>query len=51
MQAGLLLRHALAFVADAFVASRLAREPGGAHGRLPAGTDRAAIVERALAIA
>jgi putative acyl-CoA dehydrogenase len=48
VQAGLLLRHAPAFVASAFVASRLAREPGGAYGRLPAGTDCAAILERAL---
>jgi putative acyl-CoA dehydrogenase len=48
VQAGLLLRHAPPFVASAFVASRLAREPGGAYGRLPAGTDCAAILERAL---
>ncbi len=48
VQAGLLLRHAPGFVASAFVASRLAREPGGAYGRLPAGTDCAAILERAL---
>jgi putative acyl-CoA dehydrogenase len=48
VQAGLLLRHAPAFVASAFVASRLAREPGGAYGRLPAGTDCAAILERAF---
>jgi putative acyl-CoA dehydrogenase len=48
VQAGLLLRHAPAFVASAFVASRLAREPGGAYGRLPVGTDCVAILERAL---
>ncbi|WP_338761670.1 isovaleryl-CoA dehydrogenase [Massilia sp. METH4] len=48
VQASLLLRHAPAFVASAFVASRLAREPGGAYGRLPAGTDCAAILERAM---
>ena len=48
VQAGLLLRHAPAYVASAFVASRLAREPGGAYGRLPAGTDCAAILARAL---
>ncbi|HEX8602722.1 MAG TPA: hypothetical protein VF774_08750 [Pseudoduganella sp.] len=48
VQAGLLLRHAPAFVASAFVALRLAREQGGAYGRLPAGTDCAAILERAL---
>jgi putative acyl-CoA dehydrogenase len=48
VQAGLLLRHAPACVADAFVASRLARDVGGAFGRLPAGTDCAAILARAL---
>jgi putative acyl-CoA dehydrogenase len=48
VQAGLLLRHAPAFVASAFVASRLAREPGGAYGRLPVGTDCVAILERAM---
>ncbi|QGZ37610.1 putative acyl-CoA dehydrogenase [Pseudoduganella flava] len=51
VQAGLLLRHAPAYVASAFVASRLAREPGGAYGRLPAGTDCAAILARALVTA
>ncbi|MBC7452239.1 MAG: isovaleryl-CoA dehydrogenase [Massilia sp.] len=49
VQGALLLRHAPAFVADAFVASRIAAEPGGAFGRLPAGVDCAAILERALA--
>ncbi|GJJ02080.1 acyl-CoA dehydrogenase [Duganella rhizosphaerae] len=48
VQAGLLLRHAPAYVSAAFVASRLAREPGGAFGRLPAGVDCAAILARAL---
>ncbi|GJI97299.1 acyl-CoA dehydrogenase [Duganella caerulea] len=48
VQAGLLLRHAPAWVSSAFVASRLAREPGGAFGRLPAGVDCAAILARAL---
>jgi putative acyl-CoA dehydrogenase len=48
VQAALLLRHAPAYVSSAFVASRLAREPGGAFGRLPAGTDCAAILARAL---
>jgi putative acyl-CoA dehydrogenase len=48
VQAGLLLRHAPAFVSSAFIASRLAREPGGAYGRLPAGVDCAAILSRAL---
>lgn len=48
VQAGLLLRHAPGHVADAFVASRLARDVGGAFGRLPAGIDCAAILARAL---
>ncbi len=48
VQACLLLRHAPAYVSSAFVASRLAREPGGAYGRLPAGTDCTAILARAL---
>ena len=48
VQAALLLRHAPGHVADAFVASRIAREPGGAFGRLPAQVDCAAILARAL---
>jgi putative acyl-CoA dehydrogenase len=48
VQAALLLRHAPAYVSSAFVASRLAREPGGAYGRLPSGVDCAAILARAL---
>lgn len=50
VQAALLLRHAPAYVADAFVASRIAREPGGAFGRLPAQADCAAILARALQV-
>ena len=50
VQAGLLLRHAPASVADAFVASRIDREAGGAFGRLPDGVDAAAILARALEI-
>jgi putative acyl-CoA dehydrogenase len=50
VQAGLLLRHAPASVADAFVASRIARDVGGAFGRLPDGVDAAAILARALEI-
>jgi len=50
VQAGLLLRHAPGYVADAFVASRIAREAGGAFGRLPDGVDAAAILARALEI-
>jgi putative acyl-CoA dehydrogenase len=47
MQAALLLRHAPAPVAEAFCASRLGEEPGGALGLLPPGIDCRAIVERA----
>ncbi|MFL6632418.1 MAG: isovaleryl-CoA dehydrogenase [Massilia sp.] len=48
VQAGLLLRHAPACVADAFVASRIAVHVGGAFGRLPDGVDCGAILARAL---
>ncbi|RJG26386.1 isovaleryl-CoA dehydrogenase [Massilia cavernae] len=48
VQAALLLRHAPAFVVDAFVASRVASDVGGAYGRLPDGADCAAILARAL---
>jgi putative acyl-CoA dehydrogenase len=47
LQASLLLRHAPSFVADAFVAARIA-EPGVAYGSLPAGVDVASILERAV---
>ncbi len=48
--ASLLIRHAPAFVGDAFCASRLAPDSfgGAAFGALPSGTDAAAIVARAL---
>jgi putative acyl-CoA dehydrogenase len=49
MQASLLLRHAPAFVSDAFVQSRLSRDIGGAYGRLQDGVDCDAILARALA--
>ncbi|MBJ7311181.1 isovaleryl-CoA dehydrogenase [Rugamonas sp. CCM 8940] len=48
VQAGLLLRHAPACVAQAFVDSRLSAGVGGAFGCLPAGVDCAAILARAL---
>ncbi len=48
VQGALLLRHAPAFVSEAFVASRLACEAGGAFGRLPAGVRCAQILARAL---
>jgi putative acyl-CoA dehydrogenase len=47
MQATLLFRHSPPAVADAFCASRLGDEPGGAFGLLPPGTDLHAIVDRA----
>jgi putative acyl-CoA dehydrogenase len=50
VQAGLLLRHAPGCVADAFVASRIAQDVGGAFGRLPDGVDCPAILARALEI-
>ena len=48
VQAALLLRHAPAYIADAFVLSRLAHDVGGAYGRLPDGVDCDAILARAL---
>jgi putative acyl-CoA dehydrogenase len=47
LQAALLVRHAPAEVADAFCASRLPGEGGGAFGLLPCGADTRAIAERA----
>jgi putative acyl-CoA dehydrogenase len=47
VQAALLVRHAPAAVADAFCASRLGGDHGGAFGTLPRGADLATIVERA----
>jgi putative acyl-CoA dehydrogenase len=47
LQASLLLRHAPAFVAEAFLVSRIAGDRGQAFGTLPAGIDTRAIVERA----
>jgi putative acyl-CoA dehydrogenase len=49
VQGALLLRHAPAAVAEAFVASRIVQDVGGAFGRLPPGTDMEAILARALA--
>jgi putative acyl-CoA dehydrogenase len=49
VQASLLLRFAPGYVAQPFVASRLADGAGGAYGRLPAGADCTAILARALA--
>jgi putative acyl-CoA dehydrogenase len=47
-QGSLLLRHAPHAVADAFCASRLDRDWGGAFGTLPTGLDLAPVIERAL---
>jgi len=47
VQAALLHRHSPAAVADAFCASRLGSEPGGAFGLLPSGINCRAIVDRA----
>jgi putative acyl-CoA dehydrogenase len=46
LQGSLLVRHAPAAVADAFCASRLARDGGLEYGTLPAGVDFAAIIDR-----
>ncbi|WP_369415016.1 acyl-CoA dehydrogenase family protein [Nocardioides jiangxiensis] len=45
-QGSQLLRHSPAAVADAFCASRLGRDWGGALGTLPTGLDLAPIIER-----
>ena len=48
LQASLMIRHSPAAVADAFCATRLGEDSGGGtYGRLPAGLDQRAIVERA----
>ncbi len=47
LQAALLIKHAPASVADAFCASRLGGDSGGAFGTLPRGCDLQAIAERA----
>ncbi|MGO4683613.1 acyl-CoA dehydrogenase family protein [Hyphomicrobium sp. 2TAF46] len=46
LQAALLIRHSMADVADAFLATRLPGD-GGAFGLLPAGTSVRAIIDRA----
>ncbi|MFE7462500.1 acyl-CoA dehydrogenase family protein [Streptomyces sp. NPDC057499] len=46
LQASLMLRHAPAASAEAFVAARLGEERGHQYGVLPRGTGTAAIVER-----
>lgn len=48
LQGSLLIRHGHPAVAEAFVATRLDGQRGGAYGTLPAGLDVAPIIERAL---
>jgi putative acyl-CoA dehydrogenase len=50
LQGSLLVRHSPAPVADAFCATRLGGDGGRAFGTLPAGTDFAGILERALKV-
>ena len=50
LQASLLIRHAPAPVADAFLSSRLGGDGGRAFGTLPTTTDFAAILDRAYAL-
>jgi putative acyl-CoA dehydrogenase len=50
LQASLLVRHAPAAVADAFLAGRLDGDRGRVYGTLPAGVDAAAIIERAVPV-
>ncbi|HET7690173.1 MAG TPA: acyl-CoA dehydrogenase family protein [Nocardioidaceae bacterium] len=47
LQGSLLVRHSLAAVADAFCATRLGGDWGGAFGTLPTGLDLGVILERA----
>lgn len=47
LQASLLIRHSPRAVADAFCATRLEGDGGGAYGSLPAGLDQRAVVDRA----
>ncbi|BBY34289.1 DNA alkylation response protein [Mycolicibacter minnesotensis] len=48
MQGALLVRHGHPAVAEAFLATRFARQWGGAFGTLPTGVDLGPIIERAL---
>ncbi len=48
LQGALLVRHGHPAVAEAFLASRLGGQWGGAFGTLPAGLDLAPILERAM---
>ena len=48
LQASLLVRHGHPAVTDAFMASRMAGDWGGAFGTLPAGLDLGPVIERAM---
>lgn len=48
LQGSLLLRHGHPAVTEAFLATRMARDWGGAFGTLPTGLDLAPIIERSL---
>jgi putative acyl-CoA dehydrogenase len=48
LQGALLVRHGHPAVAEAFLASRLAGQWGGAFGTLPTGLDLTPILERAM---
>ena len=50
LQGSLLVRHGDPAVADAFCASRLGRDHGGAFGTLPPGADFGAIIERSTPV-
>ncbi len=49
-QGSLLVRYGSPAVADAFCASRLGGDHGGAFGTLPPGVDTGAIIERAMPV-
>ena len=51
LQASLLVRHGAPEVADAFMASRLDLDWGGAYGSLPSGVDLSGILMRARVVA
>jgi putative acyl-CoA dehydrogenase len=48
LQGSLLVRHGHPAVTEAFLATRMARDWGGAFGTLPTGLDLGPIIERAL---
>ena len=48
LQGSLLVRHGHPAVAEAFLATRLGGQWGGAYGTMPTGLDLAPIIERAL---